>query len=760
MSNTPTSSWRKSLAVWLNRLYLYPKPEPMPHTIVFWLAMGVVTLAAVFFSGFYITYLSGLQDAYLTHAEDLGIMDQAIWNTVHGHILHQTICNTISDTNCYSSAGISRFAIHFEPILFLVSLFYLVVPNPKTLFVLQTLVVASGAFPAFWLARLRLRNEFAAVAIALLYLLYPALLQAVTFDFHAVTFTTAFFMFVLYFMYTRKTVWTIVFVLLAIACKEELLVVVALYGLWTIVFQRQWRTGLFLVGLSLCWLVVWQVVVHFFAGGHLLLASRYTYLGKGPLQIAVTLLRHPGGTFKNYILEYRHLAYLRTLFAPSGFLALFAPWVLLLAVPTLLLNLLSSDSQMYSGMFQYNAEIVPVIIFSTIEALVLLLWIVQVVMTRLRRPQRNMTQTSEETQTKSSDVTLSPRKKWSVNYLVHLALLTVLSLYVVFCVVRVDYLRGGTTPFSLGFQWPQTSAHALLAQRFVDLIPPDASVSAQSSLVPHISHRTSIYLFPYQAEKSDYVFLDVSSDIYPYFSSYFYLHEAKSLLLDGKFGIVAAQDGYLLLKRGLPSPGVSPFSLAHPVGMDGAFVLPNLPPAFCSYVNAAPQEVTHPVQVQFTSNGANTLNMDFIGYQVNASSLGADLAQSLSVSANTLQVTTYWRVNGPITAPVQPLLMVTDASGREHLASTDFPSAAWCQTNTWQTGMVLKMVSRPFSLQYAHIPNGLVHLSMAIVPLVQSSGTIVDVQHRFPLHVLQAAGAITPINGTKAIELVPLIIVP
>lgn len=754
-----TTSWRKSLAVLANRLYLYPKPEPMPRTLLFWIAMGIVSLATVLFSGFYITYLSALQDAYLTHAEDLGIMDQAIWNTAHGHMLHQTICNIISDTNCYSPAGISRFAIHFEPILFLVSLFYLIAPNPKTLFVIQTIVVASGAFPAFWLARLRLRNELAAVAIALLYLLYPALLQAVTFDFHAVTFTTALFMFVLYFLYTRKTVWTILFVILAIACKEELFIIVALYGLWTIVFQRQWRMGLFFIGLSLCWLVLWQAAVHIFAGGHLLLASRYTYLGKGPLQIAWTLLRHPGGTFKNYILEYYHLTYLRIIFAPSGFLALFAPWVLVLTVPTLALNLLSNNAQMYSGMYQYNAEIVPVIIFATIEALVLLLWIVQLALTKMRRPQPNVSQASDETQT-STQFMPSPRKKWGVISVVHIVLLTLLSIYVVFSAARVDYLRGGTMPFSLGFQWPQASAHALLAQRFEDMIPSDASVSAQSSLVPHISHRTSIYLFPYQDKNVDYVFLDVSSDIYPYFSTYYYLHEVKDLLLGGKFGVVAAQDGYLLLKRGLPPPGVSPFSLTHPLGMDSAFILPNLPSAFCSYVTATPQQVTHPVQVNFTSTGDTSLNMDLIGYDVSASSLGTNLAQPLSVSSNMLEVTTYWRTNGPVTAPVQPLLLVTDASGREQLASWDFPSAAWCQTNTWQPGKIMKMVSRAFSLQDAHIPDGLVHLSMALVPLVQSSGTIMDVQHRFPLHVLQSAGTLTPTNGTNAIELVPLTIVP
>ena len=183
--------WKKRFSILLNRLYLYPEPEPLPHMWLFWLATGLVTLAVVVFCSYFILYLTGQHDAIQTNAEDLGIMDQAIWNTVHGNMLHQTVCNIIHDTNCYSNAGITRFAIHVEPILFPISLLYYLLPNPKTLIVLQIIVVGLGAYPAFWLARLRLLNDLIAVPIAVLYLLYPAQQQAIVFDFHAVTLTAS-----------------------------------------------------------------------------------------------------------------------------------------------------------------------------------------------------------------------------------------------------------------------------------------------------------------------------------------------------------------------------------------------------------------------------------------------------------------------------------------------------------------------------------------------------------------------------------------
>ncbi len=216
------ATWRKRFSVLRNRLYLYPAPEAMPHKRLFWLAMGLVTLAAVAFSTYFIVYLGSLQNAFQLNAEDMGILDQAIWSTIHGQVLHQTVCNILHDTNCGGFNGISRFGLHFEPILFPVSLFYLIWADPRMLLILQVLVVATGAYPAFWLARLRLRNDLAAVAIALLYLLYPALQQATGIDFHAVTFTASFLLFTLYFMYTRRTIWLFVFAVLSILCKEEI----------------------------------------------------------------------------------------------------------------------------------------------------------------------------------------------------------------------------------------------------------------------------------------------------------------------------------------------------------------------------------------------------------------------------------------------------------------------------------------------------------------------------------------------------------
>jgi uncharacterized membrane protein len=536
----------KRVCVLWKRLYLYPAPEPLPRTRLFWLAFGLVTLAFLLFSSYFICYVTHLQAAYATNAEDLGIMDQAIWSTVHGQILHQTICNTISETNCAGSEGITRLAIHVEPILFPISLLYLFWPDPRTLLVLQTIVVAAGAYPAFWFARLRLRNELAAVVIALLYLLYPVQQQATTDDFHAVTFTASLLLFTFYFLYTRRIGWLFAFAFLSMACKEEIPLVITMFGLWSLLFQRYRYIGLTLMLIGLLWfcLAFYVVMPHFSPTGQPLLISRYTDLGQGPVQAIISIFRNPKAFLKQYILDKDHLVYLHILFSPAIYLPLLAPWALIITVPSLLINMTSSSKDMYSGLYQYNAEIVPILIIATVEALVLLLWLTRLVRTNWKLVQKQTQQTLRNA--------YSSFPIWQRTDFMQGCVLAMLLGLVLLRSIRFDVIYHGRLPFSHGFSWPAPSAHTALAEQFIDKIPPDISVSAQSELVPHLSHRSAIYLFPYKADQAKYVFLDVTSDVYPYYSFHDYLQAVKNTLSSGQYSIIAAQDGYLLLRRGLP----------------------------------------------------------------------------------------------------------------------------------------------------------------------------------------------------------------
>ncbi len=732
--------WRKRLSILLNGLYLYPSPEPMSRTSMFWIATVAVALFALAFSIFFILFNTGQHDAFLTHGEDLGIMDQALWSVWHGQFFHQSICNPISDTNCYGNlnlAGISRFAIHFEPTLLLISLSYLVAPNPKTLQIIQTLVVASGAFPAFWLARLRLRSELASVAIAALYLLYPALQWATIFDFHAVTLTASLLLFTLYFMYTRRTVWLFVFAILAMGCKEEIPIVVALYGLWSVLFQRRWRSGLALVLLAAIWTGIGLYVVHISSPtGHSLLTSRYTYLGSGPLQIAKNILLHPVSILKQHVFEHDHFIYLRTLFAPTAYLALLAPWIWILALPTLALNLLSNDPSQYSGLYQYDAEMIPVLIFSTIEALVLIVWLVQKILAWLRIQMEH----------RNNNFSF-PAKR--ADWIAHSGILLASLCLILFSVYHADYERG-TAPFSQEFKWPMQQAHYDSVQPIINMIPPTASVSAQSNLIPHISHRSHIYQFPYGDTVADYIFLDTTSDITPFYGSNDYINEAKSVMLNGNYGIVVARDGYLLLKRGLPAPGISAFSPIQPgASTSNVLVLPNLPTSFCSYINVSSNSIKNRVDVAFMDPKTSQATMDLIGSSI-------DAPKPFSVSSDSMSVTTYWKIITPLSTPLQVVTFMTDKNGKEYQGTADFPAVSWCQTDTLKPGTLIRLTSRLFNVQANRVPVGTAHVAIALVPLVQNGSTIMDINARLPLQIVHAPSSVSLTQNRKAVQIMAI----
>jgi len=474
------------------------------------------------------------------------------------------------------------------------------------------------------------------------------------------------------------------------------------------------------------------VIPHVFSPtGHSLVASRYASLGHTPLEIARTLLLHPFGVLKQHVLEHSHFFYLRLLLTPAGYLPVLAPWVLVLAVPSLAVNLLSSDSNMYSGSYQYNAEIVPVLIFATIEAMVLILWLVQWGIGWL-----------SERKVVSSTSGVRTRR---LSYWVHAVLLAGLVGLVLFNVVKADYARG-TMPFSLGFRWPVASAHTELAQHFIDMIPAEASVSAQSALVPHLSHRAHIYLFPYADDYADYVFLDVTSDIYPFYS-HDYIAAVKKVLLSGDYGILAAQDGYLLLKRGLPAPSISPDSPFQA----GENALLNLPDGFCSFMQVSPQQVTNPLQVTFASKGSPAAMLNLIGYGVAAPS-------TFSMSANYIQISTYWQLNTPTTLPVQIVALIIDKNGKEHFATTYFPALSWCPTDTWKPGTVLKVTSGAFFI--GAIPVGLAHVAIALVPLARPYDTIMDLKARLALDRVNASSKVNDPEGTNALQLAAITLVP
>jgi hypothetical protein len=145
--------------------------------------------------------------------------------------------------------------------------------------------------------------------------------------------------------------------------------------------------------------------------------------------------------------------------------------------------------------------------------------------------------------------------------------------------------------------------------------------------------------------------------------------------------------------------------------------------------------------------------MNLVGYNVAA-------ASTFSLGAGYMQISTYWQVNKPTLNALQPVVLITDQVGGKHVVITQVAALAWCPTTTWKAGDVLRLTSRVFNLSSFHMPNGSAHISIALLPVTHPFATVVDEQKWLPTHIAQAPATIVPTQGTNALQLATITIVP
>ncbi len=303
-------------------------------------------------------------DVFKATAFDLGNMDQVLWNTIHGRWFQFT--NQAVDW--YGPP--TRLALHFEPILLPLSLLYTFGSDPRILLVFQTLALASGALPVFLLTRKYIPEwPLLATTMAVAYLLSPALLGLNIFDFHPISFATPLLLYAILALTYNRYGWFILACILAASCKEDIPFSLALLGLFLIWKYKLPRLGIALTIGSLLWsFIAFGIIIpHFYPGiQHNNFWYRYEALGSSPSDAVGNLILHPWLLFTTFI-TFNRFYYLAGLFRSTGFLCLLAPEWLLLAIPSLAENLLSTDSLLYSGVYHYNATIIPFVMLAAIH---------------------------------------------------------------------------------------------------------------------------------------------------------------------------------------------------------------------------------------------------------------------------------------------------------------------------------------------------------------------------------------------------------
>jgi uncharacterized membrane protein len=405
---------------------------------------------------------------------------------------------------------VSRLGAHVDPILVLFAPLWWIWPSPDMLLVVQAIAVAVGAVPVFWLARKHLRSARAGLGFACAYLLYPATGWLTLNEFHPVALATPLLLFAFWYLDEDRLLPFVLFAIAASACKEEIALVVAGFGIWYALSKRRWLAGgaIALVGGAWAAVAIAVIIPHYNDGAESDFYGRYSEVGGSAAGILKTTVTDPL-RIADAAFGARDLRFLLQLVAPLAGLCLLSPLVLIAAVPELAINLLSATTTQTSIHFHYTAGLIPVLVIAAVFG-------------------------------------AKHLSRWTV----------AVSTVVVAASLAANYLLGpipGWRHVPGGERFQATAArvteHDRIADRALKLIPGDAVVSATNTLGAHLSARRRFLSFPF-LEDATWVAADETQPGYAdRYAPVPTAVQLAALRRNPEWRLVFEQDGILVFRR-------------------------------------------------------------------------------------------------------------------------------------------------------------------------------------------------------------------
>ena len=448
---------------------------------------------------------------------DLGNMVQAVYNTAHGRFLQTTTADL-------APRQMSRLGIHVDPILAFFALPWLVWPSPVMLLVLQAVIVALAAWPAYRIAVHVLKDPRVAALLTGALLLFPPLQFAVLDEFHPVTLVIPFLLFAFLYMEEDKLWRALPFLVLAAICKEEIPLVIVLMALYFALRKRSWRPLLVAAGAAAYFVIaIWVIIPHFNHGASPFI-GRYAAFGSSAGGVLKSLFTHPDRAIRD-LAAYINLRYWFQLLWPFGFASLLSPLTLLIAAPEYLINGLSTQAAQRSIAFQYVAAEVPFLFAAAVFGVA-----------RLQR-WFGVIRVGRRGQTARDRVRLET-----------------LALLVLVASLAGNYFMG-PLPFSLpGAKYNgklyAANGHDTVLNQAVKLIPKDAVITVNNNVGSHLSARRRVYVFPYVGD-AQYVIVDETRPFwYDQINVKLHKEALGAIVADtSRFQIIFARDQVYVLKR-------------------------------------------------------------------------------------------------------------------------------------------------------------------------------------------------------------------
>lgn len=383
---------------------------------------------------------------------DLGVHEQVLWNTIHGHIA------AVSP----KEATQSYFGVDVIIVELLLAPLYALVPRTETMLVLQVVLASSGTIPLYLIAIDRSRQPVYGLLAALLYLGSLPVQYALLYEFQIRTVGTMLFLWAFLFFERKNFRLFLVAGILAIWTRSDGSFALAAMGVYALLHRRRWYWSVVPMAVGFGWVVLclkWLIPA--FREDHGFLYSFvYAWLGDTPLEMVQTLLLRPGYVAQ-HVFTPEKMLYVLELFGPLLFLPLLRPDIVLIALPSLMQNLLSPEHIHWSIRYHYQAFVVPFLLVATVYA---------------------VTKKDDEEESGTSFCL------WYRRFQHIAAILLVVATFASQVVIR--------TPLIHLITRERDSERIAFAEYMMQQVPDDAALSTTSAFGSRMARRHEIYFFP------------------------------------------------------------------------------------------------------------------------------------------------------------------------------------------------------------------------------------------------------------------------
>lgn len=291
-------------------------------------------------------------------AYDLGYFDQL------AYLLSQGLPPVISFWGYHFLGG------HADWIMYFAALPYKIHPSVFWLLGIQAIALSMGALPTYHLAQKAGLKNGQAMGIAAAYLLHPIIFNLNLFDFHPEVIALPLTLTAILTARRNQVGWFVLCVILILGCRDALSLTVFAMGFWLWLFEKRLKCGAIALILGGGWfLFATQVLIPAFPPGGVISVARFDYLGSSVGEIVLNLFLKPNLVL-SALFTLPNLQYLCLLFLPVIWGLSWqhlAP--LIVIIPTLLLNLLSTLETQKDLLHQYSLPALPFLMVAIIAAL-------------------------------------------------------------------------------------------------------------------------------------------------------------------------------------------------------------------------------------------------------------------------------------------------------------------------------------------------------------------------------------------------------